>query len=72
MVITEPVICRPASVASRTEAVVALAASFFDVILDRFGELGGVELDIPPREDQARAADFAETGGEVTDLWRSR
>ena len=67
MVITEPVICRPASVA-RTEAVVALAAGFFDVILDRFGELGGVELDIPPREDQARAADFAETGGEVTGL----
>ena len=29
-----------------------------DVILDRFGELGGVELDIPPRTDKARAADF--------------
>ena len=29
-----------------------------DVILDRFGELGGAELDIPPRTDRARAADF--------------
>ena len=29
-----------------------------DAILDRFGELGGVELDIPPRADRARAADF--------------
>jgi plasmid stability protein len=34
------------------------AAGFFDVILDRFGELGGVELDIPPRTDRARAADL--------------
>jgi plasmid stability protein len=33
-------------------------AGFFDVILDRFGELGGVELDIPPRTDRARAADL--------------
>jgi hypothetical protein len=38
--------------------VIALAAGFFDVILDRLGELGGVELDIPPRMDRARAADF--------------
>jgi plasmid stability protein len=29
-----------------------------DAILVRFGELGGVELDIPPRADKARAADF--------------
>jgi antitoxin FitA len=29
-----------------------------DAILDRFGELGGVEIDIPPRADRARAADF--------------
>ena len=29
-----------------------------DAILDRFGELGGVELDIPPRADQPRAVDF--------------
>jgi plasmid stability protein len=34
------------------------AAGFFDVILDRFSELGGVELDIPPRADRARAADL--------------
>ena len=34
------------------------AAGFFDVILDRFAELGGVELDIPPRTDRARAADL--------------
>jgi len=45
-------------VAGKTEAVVALTADFFDVILDRFGELGGVELDIPPRTDRARAADL--------------
>jgi len=54
-------------VASKTEAVVAQAADFFDVILDRFGELGGVELDIPPRVDQARAADLVETCVEVID-----
>lgn len=34
------------------------AAGFFDVILERFGELGGVELDIPPRTERARAADL--------------
>jgi len=34
------------------------AAGLFDVILDRFGELGGVELDIPPRTDRTRAADL--------------
>jgi plasmid stability protein len=27
-------------------------------LLDRFGELGGVELDIPPRTDMPRAVDF--------------
>jgi plasmid stability protein len=27
-------------------------------ILDRFGELGGVELDLPPRQAQVRAAEF--------------
>ena len=27
-------------------------------LLDRFGGLGGVDLDIPPRETQVRAADF--------------
>jgi hypothetical protein len=65
-----------ASVASQTEAVVARAAGFFDVILDRFGELGGIELDIPPRAGQARAADLrqvivADVGAEVIDPWRS-
>jgi len=45
--------------------VVALTADFVAVILDRLGELGGVELDIPPRADQARAADLVETGAEV-------
>jgi len=54
-------------VASKTEAVVALTADFLDVILERFGEPGGVELDIPPRVDQARAADLVETGAEVID-----
>ena len=34
------------------------AAGFFDVILDRFGELGGVDLDISPRTERARAADL--------------
>jgi plasmid stability protein len=33
------------------------AAGLVDAILDRFGELGGVELDIPARTDRARAAD---------------
>jgi hypothetical protein len=65
-----------ASVASETEAVVALAACFFDVILDRFDELGGVELGIPPRPDRARAADLrwvivADAGVEVIDPRRS-
>jgi antitoxin FitA len=34
------------------------AAGLVDAILDRFGELGGVELDIPARGDRARAADI--------------
>jgi plasmid stability protein len=28
-------------------------------MLARFGELGGVELDLPPRTAKARAADFS-------------
>jgi hypothetical protein len=61
---------------ARQRAVVALAADFFDVILDRFGELGGVELGIPPRTDRAWAADLrqaivADVGVEVIDPWRS-
>jgi plasmid stability protein len=34
------------------------APGLLDAIMDRFGELGGVELDIPPRMDQPRAADL--------------
>jgi plasmid stability protein len=34
------------------------APGLLDTIMDRFGELGGVELDIPPRTDQPRAADL--------------
>jgi len=59
-------------VTSKIEAVVALTADFLDVILDRFGQLGGVDLGIPPRVDQPRAADFLDTGVEVIDPWRSR
>lgn len=33
-------------------------AGLLNAILDRFGELGGVELDIPPRAARARAAEF--------------
>ena len=34
-------------------------ADLFTVLHERFGELGGVELSIPPRSTQARAADFS-------------
>lgn len=34
------------------------AGGLFTAILDRFGELGGVELDLPARAAQARAAEF--------------
>ncbi len=34
------------------------ASGLAEAILDRFGELGGVELDLPPRAAQARAAEF--------------
>jgi hypothetical protein len=30
----------------------------FRAMLDRFGELGGVELEIPERNTQPRAAEF--------------
>jgi len=30
----------------------------FQALLDRFGQLGGVELDIPPRTNRPRAADL--------------
>lgn len=31
----------------------------FATLLDRFGELGGVELELPERSTPARAADFS-------------
>ena len=30
----------------------------FHTLMDRFGELGGVELELPPRATRPRAADF--------------
>jgi antitoxin FitA len=44
-----------------TEAVREPADSvgLFTTLLDRFGELGGVDLDLPRRDDPARAADFS-------------
>lgn len=33
-------------------------AGLFTEILDRFGALGGVDLDLPDRQEPARAADF--------------
>ncbi|MBO0808888.1 MAG: Arc family DNA-binding protein [Actinobacteria bacterium] len=43
-----------------TEAVrePADSAGLFTALLDRFGRLGGVELDLPGRTEPARAADF--------------
>jgi hypothetical protein len=34
-------------------------AGLFETMLDRFGEIGGVELELPPRTTQVRAADFS-------------
>ena len=34
------------------------ATGLFPAILDRFAELGGVELDLPPRAARPRAAQF--------------
>ena len=31
----------------------------FHTLMDRFGELGGVELELPPRTTRPRAADFS-------------
>jgi plasmid stability protein len=31
----------------------------FQSMLDRFGEIGGVELDLPPRNTPVRGADFS-------------
>ncbi|HZR48909.1 MAG TPA: toxin-antitoxin system [Streptosporangiaceae bacterium] len=43
-----------------TEAVLepADSAGLFTALLDRFGQLGGVDLDLPERTEPARAADF--------------
>jgi antitoxin FitA len=44
-----------------TEAVQepADSAGLFTALLDRFGELGGIDLEFPDRAEPARAADFA-------------
>jgi plasmid stability protein len=44
-----------------TEAVrePADSAGLFTALLDRFGTLGGVDLELPGREEPARAADFS-------------
>lgn len=34
------------------------SAGLFTALLDRFGALGGVELDLPDRSEPARAASF--------------
>jgi antitoxin FitA len=34
------------------------AAGLFTAMLDRFAQLGGVDLDVPARDEPARAADF--------------
>jgi plasmid stability protein len=36
------------------------SAGLFTALLDRFGALGGVDLELPDRTEPARAADFAE------------
>jgi plasmid stability protein len=35
------------------------SAGLFTALLDRFGELGGIDLELPNRAEPARAADFA-------------
>ena len=34
------------------------APGLLQAIMDRFGSLGGVDLDLPPRATQPRAAEF--------------
>ena len=43
-----------------TEAVAepGKTPDLFQAIMDRFSELGGVELDLPPRATRARPAEF--------------
>ena len=35
------------------------SAGLFTTLLDRFSALGGIDLDLPRREEPARAADFS-------------
>jgi len=35
------------------------SVGLFTTLLDRFGALGGVDLDLPGRDEPARAADFS-------------
>ena len=35
------------------------SAGLFTALLDRFGMLGGVDLELPQRQEAARAADFS-------------
>jgi antitoxin FitA len=35
------------------------SAGLFTALLDRFGMLGGVDLELPRRQEAARAADFS-------------
>jgi antitoxin FitA len=35
------------------------SGGLFTVLLDRFGAIGGVDLDLPPRSTPPRAAEFA-------------
>jgi hypothetical protein len=37
-----------------------LFAGLFAALLDRFGTLGGADLQLPDRDEPARAADFSE------------
>jgi antitoxin FitA len=46
--ILEEAVCEPAD-----------SAGLFTALLDRFGALGGVDLDLPGRDEPARAADFS-------------
>jgi antitoxin FitA len=45
-----------------TEAVRESSDStgLFTALLDRFGRLGGIDLELPDRSEPARAADFSE------------
>lgn len=35
------------------------SAGLFTALLDRFGVLGGIDLELPERQEPARAADFS-------------